>query len=170
MQTTIYATFETPYKADEAFLMLLEQGVSLLDMVVITRKAYKDQPLGESDGRLDVAEIGQLEHGCLTAVSTPRDPNDKAEMPTCRNPFEDEIGGIRLLENLAYPGDLTECLKKLGFKEEVARDAETSMLEGAALLIVRVPSGPVGDVQAWEIIERFDGIVLAPIHNSSYLG
>jgi len=170
MQTTIYATFQSPDSADLAFVELLERGVSLLDVVVLTRLAYKEPEPGTEDGRLDISEHGQLEHGCADATPIPPEPFALGDVPPVRDPFEQTEGGIRLLDNLTYPGDLAECLQKLGFTEHAAQTTERAMLDGGAILILRVPSGPVEELQAWEAIERFIGTIVVPTQRNPYLG
>jgi len=169
MQTTIYATYRAPEKADQAFVEFLERGASILDIVVLTKSAYRDAAAGTDDGRLDISEHGLLEHGCMSAKSTSADSCSAENLTATRDPFEEAEGGIRLLDNLSYPGDLKECLKKLGFAEQIAQDMEDAILEGGALLILRVPSGAVEDLQAWEVVGRYGGTIFSPVTNSAYL-
>lgn len=165
MQHSIYASFGSNDKADQAFVDLLERGASVLDLVVITQKAYDQSGDRPSDGELPVEE-----HGCL--ASPPPLPAEVLENNPYleRDPFSPEPQGVKILDNLAYPGDLTLCLEKLGFNEQLAQDAESAVLRGGAFLIARIPSGSVDEYQAWEVIERFAGNIVAPINKNPYLG
>jgi len=164
MQHTIYASYPTADKADLAFMELLQRGANLLDMTVVTRRAY-DITAESDDGRLRADE-----HGCLASPPMPPDDLPAGYSAVERDPFSPEPGGVQILDNLAYPGDLAECMKKLGFADQVADDAESAILQGGGLLLVRIPSGAVDETLAWEALERFGGDIVAPIHNNPYLG
>lgn len=163
MQNIIYATYRSPGEADQAFVELLQRGASILDLAIITQHTYQDNA-GTDDGRLDISEP-LFERG--VGMIAPPEPGHVAEP---RDPFLDPPAGIRMLDNLHYPGDLAGCLSLLGFAEPAALDIETMVLRGGAFLILRIPSGPVNDMQAWEAVERYGGTVMAPAQSHPYLG
>jgi len=170
MQNTIYAKYRSQEMADQAFLELLQRGVNLLDLVVITRRTFQNPDFDTDDGRLSIYERQEVEQEPLPSVaSLPPIPYDEA-LPPNRDPFEVTPAGVRILDSLRYPGDLSECLHDLGFAHREAQDVENTVLNGGAALILRVPSGPVEEFQAWEAIERNGGAILNPIQSRPYLG
>ncbi len=168
MQTTIYATYSSPENANHAFVELLQRGANFFDLILLTRRSYQSTGSLTDDGRLDVPTRGpiELEHTSDVPLGIDTDMYP-AEY---RHPFSDGPGGIRLLDNLRQPGDLAACLRELGFHDEIARNIETTVLDGGAMLISRTPSGPVEDLQAWEALERCGGTILSPAQTNPYLG
>ena len=91
------------------------------------------------------------------------------DIPVSQDPFGVTPGGIRLLHSLRDAGDLADCLQDMGFGEQAAEAMERTVLEGGAAIILRVPSGALEVLQAWEAIESHGGTILTPIHNRPYL-
>ena len=170
MQKTIYAKYRSPEMADGAFMEFLQRGANLLDLVVITRSTFQDPDCKTDDGRLAVSERQELGHEPFRPdVFIPQIPPEE-EILNYRDPFEVTEDGICLLDRLKYPGDLVSCLQDLGFDTHSAQDAEASVLDGGAVLILRVPSGPVDEVQGWETIQRNGGTAMMPSGANPYLG
>ncbi len=154
MQTTIYSTFRDPETADRAFEELLRMGASLLDMAVVAQRSYLEPEIDESGF--------EKEHGCSESKADTIDQNGPLGLSTCLDPFEDRPCGIRLFDNLTYPGDLTSCLCVLGFAEEFAIETENAILEGSGLFIVRVPTGLVDKQTVLETLKKLGGTNLPP--------
>jgi hypothetical protein len=165
MEKTLYATYDGPGTANDAFVELLQRGVSYMDVVLISKRTYRDPAFDADDGRLDVPESVVLASDENAPVIPPEE-----DIPMRKDPFGEIPGGMWLLDNMRYAGDLTTCLKELGFSRDLARDMETSVLQGGAILILRVPSGPVDDIQGWQAMERHGGTILTPRYNGPYLG
>ncbi len=161
MQTTIYTTFRDSDQAGAAFDELLTQGASLLDVAVINEHAYQAPEIDTADG--------QMEHGCSGSEENPIDGEAPLEIPECLDPFEDAPCGIHILDNLTYPGDLSNCLNVLGFARPVAQQMEATVLEGGALLILRLPSGSINEEVAIDVMEAFGGSTLTTSHFRPYL-
>jgi hypothetical protein len=170
MEKTLYATYDSPNRANQAFVELLQRGVSFMDVLLITQRTYVDPEFPSEDGRLNFPPHDLLDSNSLeSAFESPNFPPEE-DIPTRGDPFGDTPGGVWLLDTVRYPGDLTSCLKELGFDHQVARDVETVVLEGGAVLIMRVPSGPVDDIQGWQSMERHGGTIMAPRRGNPYLG
>jgi len=160
MRQTVFATFENPKRANEAFIDLIQQGVSYMDAVVLTRKTYRDSTGDATDGRLAPPDTLGEEAQVVAEPPTPADSD----------PFRDSKGGMWLIENMRYPGDLTECFKELGFSPELAHETETGLLAGGAIVVVRMPSGPVDEEFGSKILQRHEGAVLPVPKGNPYLG
>lgn len=169
MAKTLYSTFHTPQKANETYAELLQRGASGGDVIAINRHSYKDPALDFEETIFELPEP-------ILLVSEPAAEWETAGMPPEENipkrddPIGDVPGAVWLLDNMVYPGNLAACLRELGFTREAARNIETNVLDGGALLVMRVPSGPLDDEQTWQVIERKGGTVVTPVSRNPYLG
>jgi len=170
MEKTLYSIYASPSNANDAFVELLQRGVSYLDVVLITKRTYKDPAFDPDEEQLEVpGTIDMLSFGQNPAVDLESMPPEET-LPLQNDPFGDIPGGMWLLDRLRFPGDLTASLKDLGFARDLARDLEAGVLQDGALLILRVPSGPVDDIQGWQAMERHGGSIVAPRLGNPYVG
>jgi len=186
MQNTIYATYASPERADLVFVQLLECGASLLDIVVITAKTYQGRFSEPKEREVTVMEIAESGDIAFDVDQTAResadaaktqpgldmlalDPTQYAKQAYGWDPFEQTEDGICLLDQLSIPGDLASCLRNLGFSDLTAHQMETLVLNGGALLILRVPSGPVTDLQGMALVQQGDGDLRSPTESNPYM-
>lgn len=170
METTLYATYENPSFANQAFVELLKRGASYMDVILVTKRTYIDTDLEAADGRLDVPPAALIESHVLQVSKDNANTKPESDITEKADPFGEKQGSVWLLESVRYPGDLTNCIIQLGFSDQSAREAETAILEGGAMLIVRVPSGTVDDIQGWRAMKDHGGKILTPKSGSPYLG
>ncbi len=168
MQTVIYATFHDPAKVDQVALELLERGLDSQDLIVLTRGSFRDSTIHDDQGPLNLAEA--LEQLQIPEGSSNIDPGAVDMELTFRDPFGGDDGGKGIDADLRSEGDLAQKLVALGFGEQMSQSLERTVLSGGALMIMRSPSGPVDDVQAWEIVERYGGTGLAQMRSGPFLG
>jgi len=186
MQNTIYATYASPERADQVFVQLLECGASLLDIVVITTQNYQGRFSEPDDRPLTVQEIAETEKIAFDIDQSARESADAAQTPPGIDmlaldpaqyakqaygwdPFEQTDNGVCLLDQLSMPGDLASCLRNLGFSDLTARQMETVVLNGGAILILRVPSGSVTELQGVALIQQGDAELRSPTESNPYL-
>jgi hypothetical protein len=170
MEKTLYAMYTSPANANDAFVELLQRGAGYMDILLITKRTYKDPAFDPDDEMLDVPGTVQMPDMSPHSAGDPESIPPEENIPLQSSPFGDIPGGMWLMDNLRYPGDLTACLRELGFARDLARDLETSVLQDGALLIMRAPSGPVDDNQGWQTMERHGGAVVAPRLGNPYVG
>lgn len=140
-----------------AFQGLVERGADSKDILIITKRSYKDPAFDPDENRLGVAIPIRL------------DAESSAVAPVRKDPFGDTEGEVWLTDRMRYPGDLASGLKELGFHLGIAYGIENSILEGASILIVRTPTGHIDANQATNIIDRYQGKILAPHATNHYV-
>lgn len=165
----IYSTFATLRDADQAYMDLLQLGANLQDLIVISRESFADPVLQIDDGTLGMApRRPEFLYTHRTICDAP-DVFGDGSPPLRRSPFGDNPGDKGIASGLNYAGDLYERVLELGFSGETAQRLEGAILDGGAILIARVPSGPINDIQAWFLIERSSGVSLAQLPVGPYV-
>lgn len=166
MHSIIYATFRDSDKVDQAFVDLLQLGVDPQDLIVLTRRSYRDPALHVDGGLPGVT--GHAHSGPYVAEDGVS--QDAQAEPGRHTPFADETGGIGIEDSLESEGDLTSRFIELGFGNQMAANLENTVIDGGAILIMRSPSGAIDDVQAWAVVERSGGTGLAQMRSGPYVG
>ncbi len=169
MEKFLYALYDTPDKADESCLELLNGGLEIADAVVVTREAYKDPALDFDENFFELPMPIML-FSEPSARTEPIDIPVEETIPKRTDPFGDIPGSMWLLENLAYPGNLMSSLRELGFGREAARNIESSILDGGAMLVLRLAPGRRHDPNGLRTIERLGGTLISPRQRNPYVG
>ncbi len=166
MRTMIYAIFRNADVADCAFMELLENGASVLDFVIVTRSTYQN-PKTETENWFLQTKLEPEDYGS----TFPYLPSiDEPGSELVKNPFSDTPEGTRLLDNLRNRGDLAANLRELGFDDDSSIEIEDAVLEGAAILMLRVPTAGLGEDQCRELIRKCGGTLSLTRLQHGYLG
>jgi hypothetical protein len=149
MTDILYSEFRTPEEANLAGEELASRGVDHGDMLVITKYSYKDPAFDADDERFELLEPVVMDFGDM--------PVQGSTQPARTDPFGEVSGEVWLLNNMRFPGDLTKRLRDLGFSRKEAFQLEKAMIDGGAIMMLRLPSRSIDEFGAAGIIKRYQG-------------
>ena len=178
MSITLYANFADASNGEKALGALLDHGAQPIDLTAFFPTDYETP---------DVHEVGSnVKHGITTTT-----PADAAKGASKGAGVGLGLGALAALASLAIPGfglvtgggalatalvtvagttmggavtgGVAGFLQDQGVQTQVASDSESALRNGEAVLVVKLPTGDLTEIQARELVLKYQGEVFGRI-------